>query len=136
MLATTLIESLFLRGIRVWTDVENIKAAPASDLTDEDRHLIKSYKTELLWRIGHPAGDPDASGYAAGVFIDGERVRIPLDQLIAEGKEIIEREGLKPKTPGLDPDLRAASVALSRFDEAHREWAAQAPITEQELIAA
>jgi hypothetical protein len=39
----------------------------------------------------------------------------------AEGREIVDREGLQPKTAGLDPDLWAASVALGRYDAAHME---------------
>jgi hypothetical protein len=46
-------------------------------------------------------------------------------RLIAEGREIVEREGLQPKMAGLDPDLWAATVALGRYDAAHMEWAAQ-----------
>lgn len=57
------------------------------------------------------------------IYINGEETKIPLDQLIAEGKEIIERESLPPpKTKGFEPDLWAASVAVTRYDEAHRQW--------------
>jgi hypothetical protein len=110
MLAATIIESLFARGIKIWTDGDNLKAYPSSALTDEDRRLLKCYKTELLWRISHPEGDPDTGAYMVSV---GDE-RLPLSQLIAEGREIVEREGLHPKTKGFDPDMWAASVALRR----------------------
>jgi hypothetical protein len=56
------------------------------------------------------------------IYINGEVANIPLVQLIAEGKEIAEREGLQPKTQGVSLDLWAASIAVSRYDEAHRRW--------------
>ena len=54
------------------------------------------------------------------LYINGELANIPLAQLIAEGKEIIERENIPPSK--FAPDLWAASVAVSRYDQAHREW--------------
>jgi hypothetical protein len=54
------------------------------------------------------------------LYINGELANIPLAQLVAEGKEIIERENLPPSK--FDPDLWAATVAVSRYDEAHRVW--------------
>jgi hypothetical protein len=48
-----------------------------------------------------------------------------MERLIAEGREIVKREGLQPKTAGLDPDLWAATVALGRYDAAHMEWVAR-----------
>jgi hypothetical protein len=42
-------------------------------------------------------------------------------QLVAEGKEIIERENIPPPK-WFDPDLWAASVAVSTYDEAHMAW--------------
>ena len=56
------------------------------------------------------------------IYINGELAHIPLAQLIAEGKEIAEREGLQPKTQGVNLDLWAASIAVSHYDEAHRLW--------------
>jgi hypothetical protein len=56
------------------------------------------------------------------LYINGEAAHIPLAQLIAEGKEIAEREGLQPKTQGVNLDLWAASIAVSRYDEEHRRW--------------
>jgi hypothetical protein len=55
------------------------------------------------------------------IFINGEEVKIPLDRLIAEGREIIEREGLRPSKT-FDENAWAASVAVARYDEAHRRW--------------
>jgi hypothetical protein len=55
------------------------------------------------------------------IFINGEVTRIPLAQLVAEGKEIIERENLPPANFA-GPDLWAAAVAVGRYDQAHREW--------------
>jgi hypothetical protein len=55
------------------------------------------------------------------LYINGEVAHVPLTQLIAEGKEIIEREQIPP-SKYFDPNLGAASVAVSRYDEAHREW--------------
>lgn len=54
------------------------------------------------------------------LYINGELANIPLAQLVAEGKEIIEHENLPPSK--FDPDLWAATVAVSRYDEAHRVW--------------
>jgi hypothetical protein len=54
------------------------------------------------------------------LYINGEVANISLAQLVAKGKEIIERENLPP--PKFDPDLWAATVAVSRYDEAHRVW--------------
>jgi hypothetical protein len=55
------------------------------------------------------------------IFINGELAKLSLAQLIAEGKEILERENI-PLSKFFDPDLSAASVAVSRHDEAHRAW--------------
>ena len=55
------------------------------------------------------------------IFINGEVANIPLAQLVAEGKEIIERENIPPSTR-FDLDPWAGSVAVSRYDEAHRVW--------------
>lgn len=118
MTANQLLVLMAARGVRITLDGDNLKIdAPSGMLTEEDRHRLKCYKAELLWRLRHPEGDPPASGYEARVFIGREEVRVPLDRLIAEGKEIIEREDLQPKTLGLDPDMWAASVALGRYDE-------------------
>jgi len=54
------------------------------------------------------------------LYINGEVGSISLAQLVAEGKEIIERENIPPSK--FDLDLWAASVAVSRYDQAHREW--------------
>jgi hypothetical protein len=123
MTANQLLGRMAARGVRIALDGNELKIdAPAGMLTDEDRHRLKCYKTELLWRLRHPEGDPSASGYTANVFINGERVRIALDRLIAEGKEIIEREGIPPSKL-FNEEMHAASVALSRYDEAHRRQA-------------
>lgn len=55
------------------------------------------------------------------IFINGELAKLSLAQLIAEGKEIVEREGIPP-SKFFDPDLWAASLAVLRYDEAHRAW--------------
>src|SRR5262245_28281808 len=55
------------------------------------------------------------------IFIDGEEAFIPHARLIAEGREIMRRENIPP-SKYFDPDLSAASVAVSRYDEAHRVW--------------
>lgn len=57
------------------------------------------------------------------IFINGEEVKIPLEQLIREGKEIIEREGLFPSSR-FSEEMHAASIAVARYDEAHRQWVA------------
>ena len=44
------------------------------------------------------------------IYINGEVAHISLAQLVAEGKEIIEREKIPPTK--IDPDLWAASVAV------------------------
>jgi hypothetical protein len=48
-----------------------------------------------------------------------EATKISLAHLITEGKEIAERENI-PASKFFDPDLLAASVAVSRYDEARR----------------
>jgi hypothetical protein len=45
------------------------------------------------------------------LYINGEIASISLAQLVAEGKEITERENIPPSK--FDPDLWAASVAVS-----------------------
>jgi hypothetical protein len=55
------------------------------------------------------------------LYINGEVTTISLAQLVAEGKEIIERENIPP-SKYFASDLRAASVAVSRYDEAYRAW--------------
>jgi hypothetical protein len=55
------------------------------------------------------------------LYINGEVANISLAQLVAEGKEIIERE-IIPPSKYFDLDLWAASVAVARYDEAHRVW--------------
>ena len=126
MTAADILRMFAARGVRITLDGDNLKAnAPVGALTDNDRNLLKCYKTELLWRLRHPEGDPPMSGYACSVFMDGERVKIPLDQLAAEGKEIAKREGLAPTLATLDLDLWAASVALGKYAEAHRQWIGQ-----------
>jgi tubulysin polyketide synthase-like protein len=115
MTANQLLGRMAARGVRITLDGDELKVdAPAGMLTDEDRDRLKCYKTGLLWRLRHPEGDPDVSGYQVPVLINGEQMKIPLDQLIVEGKAIIEEEDLHPKTKGFDPDMWAASVALRR----------------------
>jgi hypothetical protein len=53
--------------------------------------------------------------------INGEVANISLAQLVAEGKEISERENIPPSKL-FDPDLSAASVAVSRYDDVYRAW--------------
>lgn len=48
-----------------------------------------------------------------------EETRRSLNQLIAKGKEIMEREGLQPSSLSA-PDIWAAVVAVGRYDQAHR----------------
>jgi hypothetical protein len=55
------------------------------------------------------------------IYINGGVANISLAQLVAKGKEIIERENIPP-SKYFDPDLWAASVAVSHYDEAHKEW--------------
>jgi hypothetical protein len=55
------------------------------------------------------------------IYINGEEAQIPLEQLIAEGREIAEREQILPSKL-FDSDLWAASLAVGRYDQAHREW--------------
>jgi len=55
------------------------------------------------------------------IFINGVETKIPLEQLIREGKEIIEREGLFPSSR-FNEEMHAASIAVARYDEAHRRW--------------
>ncbi|MCG3159718.1 MAG: hypothetical protein JMDDDDMK_00733 [Acidobacteria bacterium] len=68
MLAQNIIRSFQSRGFTIAlaiTGNDSLSVTPASDLTDEDRHLIKCYRTELLWRLRHPEGDPDP-------FVEGD----------------------------------------------------------------
>lgn len=117
MTANTLLARMVARGVRVTLDGDNLKIdAPSGMLTDDDRRLLKCYKAELLWRLRNPEGDPPASGYQARTFVGGEEVRIPLDQLIAEGKAIIKRENVPP-SPIFNEEMQAAFVALSRYSE-------------------
>ena len=53
------------------------------------------------------------------LYINGEVATISLAQLVTEGKKIIERENIPP-SKYFDQDIWAASVAASRYDEAHR----------------
>jgi hypothetical protein len=55
------------------------------------------------------------------IYINGEVANISLAQLVAEGKEIIERENIPP-SKYFDPDLWAASVTVSIYDKTHRVW--------------
>ena len=55
------------------------------------------------------------------LYINGEVANISLAQIVAEGKEIIEREDIPP-SKYFAPDLWAASVAVSHYDKAHKEW--------------
>jgi len=55
------------------------------------------------------------------IFINGEEVKIPLDQLIAEGREIIKRENIPPSIL-FNEEMHAASIAVTRYAEAHRRW--------------
>jgi hypothetical protein len=48
------------------------------------------------------------------LYINGELANIPLAQLVAQCKEIIERENIPP-SKYFDPDLWAASVAVARY---------------------
>jgi hypothetical protein len=121
MTANTLLARMAARGVRITLDGDGLNVeAPAGMLTDEDRHQLACYKPELLWRLRHLDGDPPASGYLANVFIDGEQVRVPLDRLMAEGQAIIERGEAEPSKL-FSSDMWAASVALARYDEAHRQ---------------
>ena len=55
------------------------------------------------------------------IYINGEVAHIPLVQLVAVGKKIIERENIPP-SERFDLDLWAASIAASHYDEAHSVW--------------
>jgi hypothetical protein len=55
------------------------------------------------------------------IFINGEVTKISLAQLIAEGKEIVERENI-PTSKNFNSDLSAAAVAVSRYDGTHQAW--------------
>src|SRR5215510_14713034 len=61
MLAADILHTFVDRGIIIslTPDGENLDITNFSQLTDEERHYIKCYKTELLWRIKHPEGDPE-----------------------------------------------------------------------------
>jgi hypothetical protein len=119
MTALQLLNRMEAEGVRVTLDGDELAVdAPLEWLEkEENAHRLRCYKTELLWRLRHPEGDPDASGY----MVSAGSERVPLSQLIAEGKAIVEREDLRPKTKGFDPDMWAAAVALERYDRAQRE---------------
>src|SRR5215831_4267724 len=122
MTANTLLARMAARGVRITLNGDGLQIdAPAGMLTDEDRHQLACYKPELLWRLRHLDGDPPASGYLANVLIDGERVRVPLERLIAEGEAVLERGEAEPSKL-FNADMWAASVALARHDEDHRQW--------------
>jgi hypothetical protein len=55
------------------------------------------------------------------IFVNGKAVKIPDEQLIEEGKRIMEEENIPPSKM-FDPDGYAASIAVARYDQAHREW--------------
>lgn len=55
------------------------------------------------------------------IFINGKEARIPLAQLITEGREIVERENIPP-SQYFSADLWAAAIAVARYDEEHRRW--------------
>lgn len=55
------------------------------------------------------------------IFIQGEQVNIPLDQLIAKGRELIA-SGYPPAAPSFSEDANAAATALHWYDQQHREW--------------
>ncbi len=55
------------------------------------------------------------------IFINGVETKIPLEQLIREGMEIIKREGLFPSNR-FSEEMHAACIAVARYDEAHRRW--------------
>jgi hypothetical protein len=55
------------------------------------------------------------------IFVDGQQVNIPLEQLIAEGEELMRQENIPPSKL-FDMKLFAASVAVAKYDQAHQEW--------------
>jgi hypothetical protein len=61
MLAADIIRKFADRGITIslTPDGDNLEITRFSELTDEEKHYIKCYKPELLWRLKHPDGDPE-----------------------------------------------------------------------------
>lgn len=55
------------------------------------------------------------------IFINGEEVKITLERLIAEGREIVKRENIAPSLL-FNEEMHAASVAVAHYAEAHRRW--------------
>jgi hypothetical protein len=84
MLAIDIIRDFELRGFTLGIAGDGgLSVMPASHLTDEDRTILRAYRTELLWRLKHPDGDPDAPIWrppSTPPFIDdnGDLI-IPLD---------------------------------------------------------
>src|SRR5262245_11365320 len=112
MRTTEIIQYFESRGFRfALAGEDGVVVAPQSRISDAARQCLKCFRSEIRWRLRHPEGDPDVDGYLVAVFVNGERIRVPLDQLTAQGRAIIECENLPPpKTNGFDPDLWAASV--------------------------
>jgi len=61
VLAADILRKFAERGvvISLTDDGENLDILGFDKLTDEEKHYIRCYKTELLWRLRHPNGDPD-----------------------------------------------------------------------------
>jgi hypothetical protein len=61
MTAEDVIAKFEARGVRIslTADGTNLDIDGFGKLTNEDRHYLKCYKSELLWRLRHPQGDPE-----------------------------------------------------------------------------
>jgi hypothetical protein len=78
MLAEEIIRKFAARGIDIsLKDDFNLSISPKSLLTDEDRHYIKCYKTELVWCLKHPDGGPST-------FVVGENCTVCGAELISD----------------------------------------------------
>jgi len=57
------------------------------------------------------------------IFIEGQEIKIPLEQLIAQGRELIG-SGYPQTTNSFNQDMNEAATAVHWYDEQHRRWVA------------
>jgi hypothetical protein len=59
------------------------------------------------------------------LFINGQEAAIPLDQLIAKGRELIAG-GYPQTTSSFNDEMNQACTAAHWYDEQHRAWVEEA----------
>ena len=55
------------------------------------------------------------------IFIEGQETKIPLEQLITKGRELIA-SGYPQTTTSFDQEMNEAATAVHWYDEQHRAW--------------